>query len=87
MHSGNTYFRGKVGVGTTTLTGGKVTIQGDASYVGNYGYSTLVLQDTSGYPGLNLRNGNNNWLIRNDGSSGALQIVNSTTQILKFLKS
>ena len=68
---------GKVGVGTTTVSDGKFIIQGDSSYVGNYGYSTLVLQDTSGYPGLNLRNGNNNWLIRNDGSSGAFQIVNS----------
>ena len=43
---------------------GPLTITGNGSYVGNYGYSTLVLQDTSGYPGVNWRSGSSNWLNR-----------------------
>ena len=69
---------GKVGIGTTNPVNAKVHIIGDSSYVGNYGYNTLTLEDTSGYPGLNLRTGNNNWLIRKDGGNNSLQIVNST---------
>jgi hypothetical protein len=69
---------GKVGIGTTDPTNAKVHIVGDNSYVGNYGYSTLVLEDTSGYAGLNLRNGNYNWLMRNDGNTNSLQIVSSS---------
>tara|TARA_Y100000385_G_scaffold76883_1_gene77881 strand:- start:1415 stop:5038 length:3624 start_codon:yes stop_codon:yes gene_type:complete len=69
---------GKVGIGTTNPVNAKVHIIGDGSYVGNYGYNTLTLEDTSGYPGLNLRTGNNNWLIRKDGGDNSLQFVNST---------
>lgn len=43
---------------------GPLTITGNGSYIGNYGYSTLILQDTSGYPGINFRSGNSNWLFR-----------------------
>ena len=68
---------GEVGIGRLPENA-KVHILGNSSYVGNHGYSTLCLEDTSGYAGLNLRNGNNQWLIRNDGSSNALQIVNSS---------
>ena len=50
--------------GSTTET---VKITGYANYVGNFGYNTLTLIDTSGYPGLNYRSGNNNWLMRMDG--------------------
>jgi hypothetical protein len=49
---------------------GPLTITGNATYVGNYGYSTLVLQDSGGYPGLNYRSGSSNWLVRmNAGGS------------------
>ena len=69
---------GKVGSGTDNPTNAKVHIVGDSSYVGDYGYSTLVLEDSSGYAGLNLRNGNNNWLMRNAGNNNSLQIVSSS---------
>ena len=69
---------GKVGIGTDNPTNAKVHIVGDSSYVGDYGYSTLVLEDSSGYAGLNLRNGNNNWLMRNAGNNNSLQIVSSS---------
>ena len=69
---------GKVGIGTTSPTNARVHIVGDSSYVGDYGYNTLVLEDSSGYAGLNLRNGNNNWLMRNAGNNNSLQIVSSS---------
>ena len=75
INSGND---GKVGIGTESPTNTKVHIVGDGSYVGNYGYNTLTLEDTSGYPGLNLRTGNYNWLIRKSGGDNSLQIVNSS---------
>jgi hypothetical protein len=77
-NNGNATFNGKVGIGTNNPTNAKAHIVGDGSYVGDYGYSTLVLEDASGYAGLNLRNGNNNWLMRNDGSNNSLQIVSSS---------
>ena len=43
---------------------GQLAITGSGQYVGNYGYSTLVLQDTSGYPGIDFRNGTKDWLQR-----------------------
>jgi hypothetical protein len=47
-----------------------ITITGNGSYIGNWGYSTLILQDTGGYPGINYRSGNSNWLVRmNAGGS------------------
>ncbi|SVA96626.1 uncharacterized protein METZ01_LOCUS149480, partial [marine metagenome] len=46
-----------------------VNIIGGGTYVGNWGYSTLVLEDTAGYPGINYRNGNKNWLVRMSGVS------------------
>ena len=64
---------GKVGIGTTSPTNAKVHIVGDGSYVGNVGYNTLTLEDSSGYPGLNLRAGNNNWLIRKTGNNHNLE--------------
>jgi hypothetical protein len=56
------------------LTGGSLSgslyITGSGTYVGDWGYSTLVLQDASGYPGVNFRSGNSNWLFRmNAGGS------------------
>ncbi len=43
---------------------GPISITGDGSFVGSYGYSTLVLQDTAGYPGIDFRSGSNDWLQR-----------------------
>ena len=49
---------------------GPLNITGNGTYVGDAGYSTLILQDTSGYPGVNWRSGNSNWLQRmNAGGS------------------
>ena len=56
-----------VGPSPTTITG-PMTITGNGSYVGDKGYSTLILQDSGGYPGLNYRSGSYNWLMRMDAS-------------------
>jgi hypothetical protein len=56
-----------VGPSPTTITG-PMTITGNGSYVGDKGYSTLILQDSGGYPGLNYRSGSYNWLMRMDNS-------------------
>ena len=69
---------GKVGVGTTNPSNTKVHIVGDSSFVGDYGYNTLTLEDHSGYAGLNFRQGSNNWLIRNDGSDQSFNFVFSS---------
>ena len=43
---------------------GPLNITGNSSYVGDWGYSTLILQDGGGYPAVNWRSGSNNWLQR-----------------------
>jgi hypothetical protein len=43
---------------------GQLVITGSGQYVGNYGYSTLVLQDSGGYPGIDFRSGTKDWLQR-----------------------
>ncbi len=48
-----------------------MNIIGGGTYVGNWGYSTLVLEDTAGYPAVNFRNGNINWLFRMQGGGGS----------------
>lgn len=79
------------------LTGGSLsgplTITGNGSYLGDWGYNTLVLQDTSGYAGIAYKYGNNVWLQRrntageldwaysNDASS---QGVGTYTQKMKL---
>ena len=55
-----------------------VEITGNARYVGNYGYGTLVLQDTSGYPGIYFREGNINWLQRKNGQDDDMEWVYSS---------
>ena len=59
------------------LSGGDLTgplkITGNGTYVGGWGYSTLVLQDSNGYSGIDFRNGNKDWLFRNDAASDNLQ--------------
>ena len=65
-----------ISVGGITASG-PVSITGNGSYVGNYGYSTLVLQDSGGYAGLNFRHGSKNWLIRKNGVDDDLQFVYS----------
>ena len=67
---------GTISSGAITASG-PVSITGNASYVGNYGYNTLVLQDTSGYPGINFRHGNKNWLVRKNGPNDDLEFVYS----------
>ena len=57
---------------------GPISITGDASYVANWGYNTLVLQDTSGYPGINFRNGNTSILQRMRAGSIDMQWAYST---------
>ena len=57
---------------------GPAHIIGNGSYVGNYGYSTLILEDTAGYPGLNFREGNYNWLQRKNGQDHDMEFVYSS---------
>ena len=57
---------------------GPISITGDASYVADWGYNTLVLQDTAGYPGINFRNGNTSILQRMRAGSIDMQWAYST---------
>ena len=57
---------------------GPLEVTGNASYVGNYGYGTLVLQDTAGYPGIYFREGNINWLQRKSGADDDMEFVYSS---------
>ena len=69
---GESYINGgRLGIGTSSPTNAKVHIVGDSSYVGNYGYNTLTLDGSNGYPGLNFRQGDNNWLIRKVASGAS----------------
>jgi len=68
----NLYLSGTITSGAINASG-PVSITGNASYVGNFGYSTLVLQDASGYPGINFRHGNKNWLVRKRGDNDDLE--------------
>ena len=54
-------------VGNTST--GPLTINGTGQYVGNWGYNTLVLTDTSGYPGITWQHGTNNWLQRMESTT------------------
>ena len=74
--SQNATFAGTISSGAITASG-PVSITGDSSYVGNYGYNTLTLQDSAGYAGLNFRHGNKNWLIRKNGAYDDLEFVYS----------
>jgi hypothetical protein len=69
---------GRLGIGTSSPSNAKVHIVGDGSYVGNYGYNTLRLEDLSGYPGINFKSGNNNWLQRTEGPTANMQWVFSS---------
>jgi hypothetical protein len=64
------------------LTGGALTgpltITGNGSYLGDWGYKTLELNDTSGYPGIFFRNGNNIWINRRNGADNAMDWAYST---------
>jgi hypothetical protein len=71
-------FSGNLGIGTTSPTNAKVHIVGNGQYVGNYGYNTLTLEDASGYPGLNWRQGNYNWLVRKNGQTQELEFLYSS---------
>ena len=54
-------------VGNTST--GPLTINGTGQYLGNWGYNTLVLTDTSGYPGITWQHGTNNWLQRMESTT------------------
>ena len=75
---------GKVSIGKSSAVNSKMVIKGDGSYVGNYGYCTLTLEEGSGYPGLNFRQDSNNWLVRKV-ASGASSDAN-TMQFVFFFK-
>lgn len=64
------------------LTGGSLTgplsITGNGSYLGNWGYDTLTLKDTSGYAGINFRNSNTSILQRMRAGSIDMQWAYST---------
>lgn len=57
---------------------GPVTITGNGSYLGDWGYKTLELNDTSGYAGIFFRSGNNIWINRRDGVTNAMDWAYST---------
>ena len=71
-----------------------LTITGNGSYVGDWGYSTLILQDNAGYAGINFRNGSSNWLYRMEAggsemkwaysSNASSQGVGSYTEYLRL---
>jgi hypothetical protein len=64
------------------LTGGALTgpltITGNGSYLGDWGYKTLELNDTSGYAGIFFKNGNNIWINRRNGADNAMDWAYST---------
>ncbi len=64
------------------LTGGALTgplsIAGTGTYLGDWGYNTLTLTDTGGYPGIFFKNGSNIWLMRRNGADNAMDWAYST---------
>lgn len=64
------------------LTGGALTgpltITGNGSYLGDWGYKTLELNDTSGYAGIFFKNGANIWITRRNGADNAMDWAYST---------
>ncbi len=64
------------------LTGGSLTgpltITGNGSYLGDWGYKTLELNDTSGYAGIFFKNGANIWITRRNGADNAMDWAYST---------
>jgi len=57
---------------------GPLSITGNGSYLGNWGYNTLILQDTSGYPGLSFRTGNTVLLQRQRAGTTEMEWAYST---------
>ena len=57
---------------------GPVTITGNGSYLGDWGYKTLELNDTSGYSGIFFRNSGNIWLLRRNGADNSFDFAYST---------
>jgi len=64
------------------LTGGALTgplsIAGTGTYLGDWGYSTLTLTDTGGYPGIFFKNGSNIWIMRRNGADNGFDWAYST---------
>ena len=57
---------------------GPLSIAGTGTYLGDWGYSTLTLTDTGGYPGIFFKNGNNIWIMRRNGADNAMDWAYST---------
>lgn len=66
LHAGN-YSSYALPLSGGSLSG-PLTITGNGSYLGDWGYNTLVLNDTSGYPGIAFKNGSDVWLTRRSPS-------------------
>ena len=48
---------------------GPLQINGTGQYVGGWGYNTIILTDTSGYPGIDFRHSTKDWLQRMSGGT------------------
>ena len=57
---------------------GPVTVTGNGSYLGDWGYGTLTLNDTGGYPGIFFRNSGNVWMLRRNGADNGFDFAYST---------
>lgn len=57
---------------------GPVTITGNGSYLGDWGYKTLELNDAAGYSGIFFKNGANIWLFRRNGADNGFDFAYST---------
>jgi len=57
---------------------GPLSIAGTGTYLGDWGYNTLTLTDTGGYPGIFFKNGSNIWIMRRNGDDNAMDWAYST---------
>jgi hypothetical protein len=62
---------------------GPLSITGNGTYLGDWGYGTLTLNDTGGYPGILFRNSGNIWMLRRNGADNGFDFaysINATAQ-------
>jgi hypothetical protein len=57
---------------------GPLSITGTGTYLGDWGYNTLTLNDTGGYPGIFFRNSGNIWIVRRNGADNGFDFAYST---------
>jgi hypothetical protein len=76
LHAGN-YSSYALPLSGGSLSG-PLTITGNGSYLGDWGYKTLELNDTSGYAGIFFKNGANVWITRRNGADNAMDWAYST---------